>query len=233
MHGVGAGLCLQNQLARVCVCLFVQAFPASGDSTPVSDFWVFFFLSASSKLLNREKKTGRGETPTKWRIELESLVALMWAFFIEVLFPAQTQYSVWVREEFEWGILVCSLLLLLWRRGFPEVKPLTRAVQGIPHCSPNCAGKTEAALCCSLGEEMSCRGGWEPLIPMLPPETSPRETTVFLMRVCAVVGDSNQLRSAERDQEEGQGPLLPLAAWAGSALLCGVVSNPLGCGITD
>lgn len=39
------------------------------------------------------------------------------------------------------------------------------------------------------------------------------------MCVCAVVGDSSQLLSAERDQEEGQGPLLLLAAWVGSALL--------------
>lgn len=81
------------------------------------------------------------------------------SFFVQVLFPAQTQYSAWVREEFEWGTLAGSLLLLLQRLGFPEVEPLTRAVQGIPYCSPNCAGKAEAALYCGVGEEMSCRGG--------------------------------------------------------------------------
>lgn len=39
------------------------------------------------------------------------------------------------------------------------------------------------------------------------------------MCICAVVGDSSQLASAERDQGERQGPLLLLAARVGSALL--------------
>lgn len=46
MDGGGAGLCLQSQLARV--CLFVQVFPASGDSTPVSGFWFFLSLPHQS-----------------------------------------------------------------------------------------------------------------------------------------------------------------------------------------
>lgn len=134
----------------------------------------------------------------------------------------------WVRKELGWGILACGLLLLLL--GFPEVKPLTRVVRGIPCCSPNCAGTAEAALCGVVGEEMSCRGGQEHLKPVLPPETSRHQTTGFLTQVGAVFDDSSRLTSAERERKEGLGhPLLP-AAWAGSALLQ-ALSHPLGCGI--
>lgn len=66
---------------------------------------------------------------------------------------------------------------------------------------------------------MSCRGGCKHLKPVLPPETSPREITVFVVRVCGMVDGSSQLTSAERERKEGLGPPLLSAAWAGSALL--------------
>lgn len=59
--------------AGMSVCLFVQEFPVSGDPTSVSGIF-FLFLSALTNLPNRKKKTGKGETPTKWRIGLETWV---------------------------------------------------------------------------------------------------------------------------------------------------------------
>lgn len=52
--------------AGICMRLFVQEFPASGDPTPVLAFPppLFFFFCALSKLRKRKKKTSRGDTPT-------------------------------------------------------------------------------------------------------------------------------------------------------------------------
>jgi len=56
---------LSAEPAGVCLCLFVQAFPAFGDPIPVSGFFFFlFFLSASSKLRSGTTQQA-GEKPRK------------------------------------------------------------------------------------------------------------------------------------------------------------------------
>lgn len=72
MNGGGAGLCLQCQLACLCVCLF-RSFQCL-EILHQSLAFFFLFLSALTNLPNRKKKTGKGETPTKWRIGLETWV---------------------------------------------------------------------------------------------------------------------------------------------------------------
>lgn len=68
MNGGVAGLCLQSQLACACVCSGVPSVWRSFTSLWLflgSGRFFFSFLSVLLKLLNRIKKTGRGEAPTK------------------------------------------------------------------------------------------------------------------------------------------------------------------------
>lgn len=183
MNGVGAGLCLQCQLACLCVCLF-RCFQ---HLRSYISLWLFFSPSLClDKSSKEEKKDRKRRNPYKMKNRSGNLGAVLWPFFTQILIAAQTYYSAWVKKELGWGILTCSLSLLLWSLGFPEVKPLTGAVWGIACCSPNCAGKAEAALCCGVGEEMRCRGGWKHLKPVLTPEALPCESPVFLMHIGAV-----------------------------------------------
>lgn len=72
MVGVLGSVCSVSWHVGVSVCSGVSSVWRSFISLW---FLVFFhFLSASTNLPNRRKKTGIGETPTKWRISLETWV---------------------------------------------------------------------------------------------------------------------------------------------------------------
>lgn len=151
----GTGLCLKCQLACLCVCLLGRFQYLEILHQSLAFFSLSFCLDKSSK---QEKEDRQGRNPHKVENRPGNVGVVLWPFFIQILIP--TQYSAWVRKELGWAILTYSLLPLLWSLGLPEVKPLTGVVWGIPCCSPNCAGKAEAALLwCGRGNEVQGRVG--------------------------------------------------------------------------